>query len=204
MHPSSSPEPVDHRARLIDALAATLAHQPYADTTIADVVAQAHVSKRTFYEQFASKDACLVALCETLSQRTLGLIAEGFDPAADWVEQLGHVTRAYLASLQGQPALIRTLFIELLGIGPAGLATRRQIQQRFAGFLQMQVELSRAKEPGKRALSPEMAMAVVGGINELILNAIEQDQVHQLTELAPTVIAFVQAVLTSLNPTPDS
>jgi hypothetical protein len=108
-----------------------------------------------------------------------------------------------LTSLQAQPALIRTLFIELLGIGPAGLATRRHIQQRFASFLQMQVELSRAKEPGKRALSPEMAMAVVGGINELILHAIEEDQVHQLTELAPTVIAFVQAVLMSLNPQAD-
>lgn len=203
MRPSSSPEPVDHRARLIDALAATLAHQPYADTTIADVVARAHVSKRTFYEQFASKDECLVALCEALSQRTLGLIAEGFDPGADWVEQLGHVTRAYLASLQSQPALIRTLFIELLGIGPVGLATRRHIQKGFADFLQMQVELSRAKEPGKRPLSPDMAMAVVGGINELILHAIEQDRVHQLTELAPTVIAFVQAVLMSLNPQPD-
>lgn len=200
MNPPSSPEPVDHRARLIDALAATLTRQSYADTTIADVVAQAHVSKRTFYEQFASKDACLVALCENLGQRTLAIIAEGFDPHADWVEQLGHVTHAYLASLQAQSALIRTLFTELLGIGPVGLATRRQIQQRFASFLQVQVELSRLKEPGKRPLSPEMAMALVGGINELILNAIEQDQVHRLTELAPTVIAFVQAVLTSLNP----
>lgn len=200
MNPPSSPEQVDHRARLIDALAATLTHQSYADTTIADVVAQAHVSKRTFYEQFASKDACLVALCEAFGQRTLAIIAEGFDPHADWVEQLDHVTHAYLASLQAQSALIRTLFTELLGIGPVGLATRRQIQQRFADFLRMQVELSRLKEPGKRPLSPEMAMAVVGGINELILHAIEQDQVHRLTELAPTVIAFVQAVLTSLNP----
>ena len=138
MHPSSSPEPVDHRARLIDALAATLAHQSYANTTIADVVAQAHVSKRTFYEQFSSKDACLVALCETLSQRTLGLIAEGFDPSADWVEQLGHVTRAYLSSLQAQPALIRTLFIELMSLGPKGWQVRRQIHQRFADFIQLQ------------------------------------------------------------------
>lgn len=200
MNPPSSPESVDPRARLIEALATTLTRKAYADTTIADVVAQAHVSKRTFYEQFAGKDDCLVALCETLSQRTLALIAEDFDPSADWVEQLARVTHAYLASLQAQPVLIRTLFIELLGIGPAGLTTRRQIQQRFAAFLQMQVEFSRLKEPGKRPLSPEMAMAVVGGINELILHAIEQDRAHRLTELAPTVIAFVQAVLMSLNP----
>lgn len=200
---SDSTAPVDHRARLIDALATTLTSQSYADTTIADLVAQAHVSKRTFYEQFSSKDECLVALCETLSQRTLGIIAEGFDPNAEWIEQLSRVTHAYLASLQAEPALIRTLYIELLGIGPAGLAMRRQIQQRFADFLQMQVELSRLKETGKRRLSPEMAMAVVGGINELILHAIEQNRIGQLTELAPTAIAFVQAVLTSLNPQTD-
>lgn len=197
------PEPIDHRARLIDALATTLTRQSYADTTIADLVAQAHVSKRTFYEQFGSKDECLVALCETLSQQTLAVVAEGFDPQADWVEQLARVTQAFLASLQAKPALIRPLYIELLGIGPTGLATRRRIQQQFAEFLRMQVELSRAKEPGKRPLSRDMAMAVVGGINELILDAIEQDRVHQLTELAPTAIAFVQAVLTSLNPPPD-
>ena len=40
---------IDHRARL-------------RDTTVADIVRHARTSKRTFYEQFASKEDCLIEL----------------------------------------------------------------------------------------------------------------------------------------------
>ena len=158
------------------------------------------MSRRTFYEHFEGKEACLLALCERLSTEVLVLIAQGYDPMADWVEQLQAVTLAYLRSLQAQPALVRSLYLELMAIGPAGLAMRRRISQRFAQFLIMQVELAKAREPGKRSLSPTLATAVVGGINELILQAIEDGQTDRLAELAPTVTEFVQAVLKSLEP----
>lgn len=188
------------RLRLIEALAATLADKAYADTTVADVVARAHVSKRTFYEQFDSKEACLLALCDTMSQQTLAVIAAGYDHEADWVQQLEQVTRSYLGSLQSQPALLRTLFIELYALGPAGLQARRSVQRTFADFLRMQVDIARLREPHKRPLDPTLAMAVVGGITELILQAVEEGRADQLTELTPTVTTFVQAVLESLIP----
>lgn len=192
--------PVDHRTRLLDALTLALIERPYAELTIADIVAGAHVSRRTFYEQFENKDACLLALCERLSETILGVIAAGYDPEADWVEQLSRVTDLYLQALQAQPALVRTLYIELMQLGAPGLAMRRRIGQRFAMFLIMQVELSRLREPGKRPLSPALATAVVGGVNELILQAIEEGRADRLSELAPTVSEFMQAVLTSLEP----
>lgn len=196
----SATAPVDHRTRLLDALTLALIERPYAELTIADIVAGAHVSRRTFYEQFENKDACLLALCERLSETILGLIAAGYDPEADWVEQLSRVTDLYLQALQAQPALVRTLYIELMQLGAPGLAMRRRIGQRFAMFLIMQVELSRLREPGKRPLSPALATAVVGGVNELILQAIEEGRADRLSELAPTVSEFMQAVLTSLEP----
>lgn len=197
--PAPSPLP-DHRQRLLDGLARVLTERSYSELTIADIVAAAHVSRRTFYEHFEGKEACLLALCERLSTEVLVLIAQGYDPTADWVEQLQGVTLAYLRSLQAQPALVRSLYLELMAIGPAGLAMRRRIGQRFAQFLMMQVELAKAREPGKRSLSPALATAVVGGINELILQAIEDGQTERLAELAPTVTEFVQAVLKSLEP----
>ena len=72
--------------------------------------------------------------------------------------------------------------------------------ERFGQFLIMQVEAFRALEPRKRPLTPEMAMAVVGGINELILHAIEQGQADRLSALTSTVTDFVQAVISSLDP----
>ena len=190
----------DHRSRLLDALTLALTDQAYADVTIADIVAHARVSRRTFYEQFDNKDACLLALCERLSEQILGLIAAGYDPMADWVEQLNRVTDTYLQALQMQPALVRTLYIELMQLGDVGLAVRRRISQRFAMFLIMQVELARVREPGKRSLSPALATAIVGGANELILQAIEDGRADRLSDLAPTVSEFMQAVLKSLEP----
>jgi hypothetical protein len=43
-------------------------------------------------------------------------------------------------------------------------------------------------------------MAVVGGITELILQAVEEGRADRLVELTPTITAFVQAVLESLLP----
>ena len=49
---------------------------------------------------------------------------------------------------------------------------------------------------GKRGtpLSPEMALAVVGGINELVLHAIERDRVAKLQELVDPAVQLVRAV----------
>jgi AcrR family transcriptional regulator len=181
-------------------MAQVLSERAYAELTIADVVAAAHVSRRTFYEHFDGKEACLLALCERLSEEVLALIAAGYDPQGDWVLELEKVTSAYLHNLQQRPALVRALYLEMLTLGPQGLAMRRRISERFTQFLIMQVELSRAKEPGKRPLSAALATATVGGINELIVQAIEEGRAEHLSELSGTVSEFVQAVLHSLMP----
>lgn len=188
------------RQRLLDGLAQVLGERAYVELTIADVVGAAHVSRRTFYEHFDGKEACLLALCERLSEEVLALIAAGYDPEGDWVQELEKITSAYLQNLQQRPALVRALYLELLTLGPRGLAMRRRISERFTQFLMMQVELSRVKEPGKRPLSPALATAVVGGINELIVQAIEEGRADRLVELQPTISEFVRAVLRSLMP----
>lgn len=193
-------DPIAPRQRLIDALGLVLADKPLAEVTVADIVARAHTSKRTFYEQFATKEACALALCESFSQAIVTQIAASYDHDADWVEQLARVTHAYLQVLQARPALLRAFFIDLHGLGPEGLRVRRQVQQTFAEFLRLQVDIARLREPHKRPLDAPLAMAVVGGITELILQAVEEGRGADLTRLAPTITGFVQAVLESLVP----
>ncbi len=190
----------DHRSRLLGGLAQLLTHQRFQDITIADVVAAARVSKRTFYEQFSSKEDCLLALCEAISEDTLQVIASHFTPNLEWQRQLDTVVHAYLARLQSRPALIRALFIELLSIGERGLKARREIGRRFADFLCLQVELVKLQRPAKHSLDPAVAMAVVGGINDLILQAVEDNETHRLVaRVAGPAAEFVQAVMVYLE-----
>ena len=67
--------PADRRARLTAGLADAIAEKGYAAATIADVVRHARVSKRTFYEHFADKEACFLALYSESSDELLALIA---------------------------------------------------------------------------------------------------------------------------------
>ena len=52
----------------------------YAATTIADIAAEAGVSKRTFYEHFDSKAECLIALYEAASRQALQVLKGAIDP----------------------------------------------------------------------------------------------------------------------------
>ncbi len=179
----------EHRSRLLEGMAHAVAQKGYAATTIADVVREASVSRRTFYEHFDGKDRCLVALYEAASHNALKVLQGALDPGQPWQAQLEHVLSAYFAGLASNPVLLRTLYIEILGLGAEGLAARRRVNAEMAAFV-----LSVVNGGGGGALSPAMATAMVGGINELVLECIEQDRLDRLTELVQPAAALVRAL----------
>ncbi len=88
------------------------------------------------------------------------------------------------------PVLMRTLFIEILTLGPAGLAARRRVTAQIAQFM-----LDVVGRDSHGPLAPQLAMGVVGAINELVLDAIEQDRVARLHELVAPASALVRLVM---------
>ena len=189
----------EHRHRLLEGMAHAVAAKGYADTTIADIVREASVSRRTFYEHFATKAECLIALYEAASHNALKVLRASIDPTHEWQTQVEHALAAYLGCMAQSPVLMRTLFIEILGLGTEGLQARRRMNQEIADFMLGVVNGNRGDhEPGK-PLTPDMAMAVVGGINELVLQYIEQDRVAQLAELVEPSSQLVRAVTKAGN-----
>jgi AcrR family transcriptional regulator len=176
-----------HRSRLLEGMAVAVARKGYGDTTIADIVREASVSRRTFYEHFATKAECLIALYEAASHNALQVLRDAIDPRHDWEEQVERALRAYLDGMASNPVLLRTLFVEILHLGPEGLAARRRVNQEIADYMLEVV--------GRDRVTPELAMAVVGGIHELVLQAIEQGRVERLAELTPAASRLVRAVV---------
>jgi AcrR family transcriptional regulator len=181
----------EHRRRLFEGMARAVAAKGYADTTISDIVREASVSRRTFYEHFGTKAECLIALYVSASRNALAVLRQAIDPAQDWPSQVEQALRAYLGSMAQNPVLLRTLFIEILGLGAEGLVVRRRVNRDIADFM-LELVNSGAQ---RLVLSPQMAMAVVGGINELVLEYIEQDRTAHLAELARPASELVHAVL---------
>ena len=184
----------EHLHRLLDGMARAVASNGYADTTIADIVREASVSRRTFYQHFSTKAECLIALYEAASRNALNVLRDSIDPQQEWQTQVERALAAYLGCMAQNPVLMRTLFIEILGLGTEGLAARRRVNRQIADFMLSVVN----REQGHRRttpLSPGMAMAVVGGINELILQYIEQDRVARLPELVEPSSQLLRAVI---------
>ena len=166
----------DHRDRLLVAMAELLAEQGYASVTVTDVVGRARVSKRTFYQHFSDREECLLATYRVVAEGPLHMIAQAAESAAgrgaSLREEIASVTGAYLAAMAEHPLLTRAMLTEPGSTGPAGRRARREVMRRFADQL-----VALAAGVGSRAgvgpLSPALAEALVGGINELVLAAVE-------------------------------
>jgi len=189
----AAPEAHAHRQRLLEGMAKSVGMKGYAASTVADIVAQAGVSRRTFYEHFDSRADCLIALYEAAGHGAITVLRSALDPSRGWQTQVELALKAYLEFLASDPVLLRTLYIEILGLGLAGLAARRRVNQEIADFM-----LAVINTPLQAALlTPELAMSVVGGVNELILVAIEQDRIANLPHIAATAAALIRAVIVS-------
>ncbi|SCX67709.1 TetR/AcrR family transcriptional regulator [Variovorax sp. EL159] len=184
----------EHYARLLQGMAHAVAAKGYAETTIADIVREAAVSRRTFYEHFSTKTECLIALYETASRLALQAVSEAFDPVQPWHAQVEQAMTAYFDYLAQDPVLLRTLFVEILGLGMPGLVVRRRVNDEIANFIQIAINSSGGAEDPAVHLTNEMAMTVVGGINELVLQSIEQDRAGDLRELVGPATRLVRAV----------
>src|SRR3954454_15067374 len=136
------------RAGLTGGLAESIAAKGYAGTTIADVVMHARVSKRTFYEHFADKEACLMALYEQGCGHLLEVVRSAAGPGGrPWKEMINSGVTAYLTALESMPAVTRTLLVEIQAAGPRAFRLRQQMQRRFADALVEVIERARESDP---------------------------------------------------------
>lgn len=184
----------DHKQRILQALAQVLVNKRYMDATVADVATQAHISKRTFYEHFENKEACLLALCEHTSDHIMVEILRVYAPDKPWRQLVSDITQVYLNVIQSSPALMHALYVELFATGRPGLTMRVTIGQRFADFLCSQVDIQRSQGQALKVLDRRIAMAVVAGINDLILQAFLEGRADSLGSLAETAEMLVHAV----------
>ncbi|HEU5108210.1 MAG TPA: TetR/AcrR family transcriptional regulator [Micromonosporaceae bacterium] len=196
----SAASPDGARERLMVAFAQAMGEKGYAGTTIADIVAVARVSKRTFYEHFSDKEECLLAVYAEACGRLVEVVrAAATVQGPPWRERVRATAHAYLTAIDAMPTVSRALLVEVQAAGPRAFALRRRMQERFADVLRDLVEQGRVREPEVRPLSRELALALVGGINELLLHAVDpygdRPPPAAATDLTGAVTELVWAVL---------
>ena len=194
-----APADDSHRTRLLMGFAAAVSEHGYAAVTIADIVRHSKVSKRTFYEHFADKEACFLATYVAATTIVLANAAAAFEVHKDapWQAQLDASIDAYVTALESNPALTRACLVEIHAAGPRALERRREVHAAFAKMLRSFAARTAKKHPDVQAISAEMATAVVGGINELLVVQVERGPQNRLPTLRKTASALMRAALTA-------
>lgn len=184
------------REQIVEGFAAALAAKGYQATTIGDIAAAARISKTTFYDHFADKEAVFLALHATVADATLAAIeskGRATSDVRDWRARLLDMTAAYLESVAASPAFLLQIMAEAAVASPATRAAREQAIDRFATLLTFAAAQAAAASGAPNPISHDLAVATVAGILELVSRAAPRgpDAVRALAETVAALIARV-------------
>ena len=172
------------RARIMRAASLVAEQHDYREATVARIVSRAGISRRTFYELFADRDACFAAILDGIVAVARRELRAAVDPHACWLEQVRAATGTLLALLDGDRGAARICTEHAASAG-GGLRSARD------GAL---AELARAaastsageRAPAVCALATELA---VWGAAEQLRLALAAGRPRSLTALQPTLLA---------------
>jgi AcrR family transcriptional regulator len=180
------------RDRLLDGLAASIGERGYRDTTVADIVRHARTSKRTFYEQFASKEECLIELLRRNNEDLIASIRAAVDPEADWQEQIRQAAVAYVDHIEARPAITLSWIREAPALGAAAQPLHRLAMEHLTDML---VDLTDSPGFRRADLSPisrPLALILLGGLRELTALFVEDGRdVRGIIEPAITAASAI-------------
>jgi len=188
--PASAPA-IEVRARILGAMASLTAEKGYAAVTIDDLARAARISKRTFYDHFADKERCLLAAYEAAAEQVYAAVERAAEaPGLPWRARVDAVLATYLKALTARPEMTRVFHVEIQAAGPAALDLHLQVNRRYAALLRRIV-----REGGERRLGQQIAVALLGAVNELVLHAIAEDRIARLPAVLGTLRPLLDAAL---------
>jgi AcrR family transcriptional regulator len=181
------------RRRLLGAMAAEIAERGYPNTTVADVVRRAQTSRRTFYEYFADREACYVALLIEHNAIMVREILAAVDGDAHWHTQIEQAIETWIAVGEANPALLLSWIRDAPSLG----ATAHDMQTRFTNaFVDMVLRMCNTKKlraVGVGPISRQRAVVLMGGLRELTATAVENG--GRVTDIRREAIDAAAALL---------
>jgi AcrR family transcriptional regulator len=184
----------DHRGRLIEAMAGAVSAAGLRGTTVADVVRLARTSRRSFYEHFADRESCFLAVVEAVNRDLMAAVAQSVARAREPEAKIDQAVAAFLERIAAEPTLFQSLIRELPGLGDRGAERQREVVQSFAHLLVSLIETERREHPALTVdpLTLDVATIIVGGLRELVVTAIAEGRdVRELRQAAATVVKAV-------------
>jgi AcrR family transcriptional regulator len=150
--------------RLLLAIGEVVAGSGLEAATVGRVCEQAGVSRRTFYELFEDREACLLAAFDQAIARIVEKVVPIFRCECRWRERVLGALSALLVQLDCEPEVAHLCVVEVPRAGPELLERRRRVLEVLAAA----VDEGRGETRGAAEAPPLTAQGVVGGALSVI------------------------------------
>jgi AcrR family transcriptional regulator len=156
-----------------------VAAKGYAATTIADLTGQAGISRTTFYELFADKEACFLAAYDSAADALLRRISKAYEAEERWPDRARAGLATLLDALAADPAMARLALVDVAAAGPAAQRRLRAAVQRLTPFF----DEGRDFAPGGRSLPANVSRMAAGAVVGLISDELIAGRADELPNL---------------------
>lgn len=174
------------QARIVVALAEEVAVKGYRAVTVADIVRRAGIARNTFYDNFASKEACFLAAQDHAVGEALRRVVEAATEVDSWPARVDAGLAAFLGYVASDPALARTCIVEALSAGPAAVARYEESLQAFIPLFRV----GRTISPHGEDLPDTLEETVIGGVFWIVYQRIILGEAEQIEQLRPELVEF--------------
>jgi AcrR family transcriptional regulator len=179
----------NQRERIITAMVDAVAERGYNATTVAHITKAASVSRRTFYEHFADKEACFLAAYDMVADHIRASMRAAAESFTEWPQQVRAALATMLRFLSAEPELARLCMVEPVAAGGEIAARHRASMQGFVEIL----KAGRPQHSGSRPLPDATEETLVGGIVSLIVREISAGRTEDLEQLLPDLVELILA-----------
>jgi AcrR family transcriptional regulator len=189
------------RRRLFEAAATVFARRGFADATAEAISREAGMSKATFYEHFANKEECILALFDEAATECLRQMSVAVEQEAEsYPDHLRHGTRAFLDTLARWPDAAQTLLVEIIGAGPRATERRDAILDAFADAIYGDNAEVAPRYDAPAFASRDDAFACVGAIVELASRQLRTGTPADIRQLEPVIDRLMLGILQQARP----
>ena len=182
--------------RLFQAAAKVFSEVGYAEASAEAISREAGMSKATFYEHFANKEECILALTDAAGAASRAAVAQAAASTEEQFEARVHArVQRFLQGLEMFPEMARVVLVDVIGVGPAGATKRDEMLQAFADFLVSENEAAHESYGAPKFDSTDDAFAIVGAIVELASRQLRTGQPERMSDLEPVIERLVAGIL---------
>lgn len=186
----------NQRQRILHATAAVTAEKGYADTTVADIVAEAGLAREVFYRHFRDKQDAFMNGYETGFQTLMALSVGAFYTSSEWPERIWAALRAYTDFMANFPTFAHLGMVESHTISPELVARVDERVMAFTFFLQDGNEYLETQDDTKQPVANE---AIAMAMYELVSHMIRHGRNDELPGLLPLMAYIVLAPYTGAD-----